>query len=401
MPLHERLSASDAANWFVCPGKIRMCEGLADVPGEAAQRGTAAHTLGETCLERWHEPHQYLGVHIAADVGTKYERSFKVDAAMADGVAVYVALVNRLAPYAEIQAGTVTRHLEKKLLLPWIADELGGTSDCRILDRRTATLHVLDYKNGRIGVEPKRNPQLLIYALGAAHGMDGTQVKTVTLWIVQPNGEGKAEKEWSLSLAELRAWGAEVLLPACARAADPNAPLFATTKACHWCRAKATGECPEVTQMAAATARTSFLEPIFPKGEDLTAEQMEKVAETVELWGAWAKQVKALMLQKAETGAVTFQNFKLIRGRSNRRMNAQAAAVLTEHLGSAAYTSKLIAIGAAEKELKARGFDARTIMAGITDKPEAPLSLVPRTNKGEEVLPATNRAFIANARVFS
>lgn len=68
-------------------------------------------------------------------------------------------------------------------------------------------LHIIDLKYGQgIVVEAERNPQMMLYALGALNIFDGLyDIRTVSMTIYQPRRENIST--WSISVADLKDWG--------------------------------------------------------------------------------------------------------------------------------------------------------------------------------------------------
>ncbi len=192
-----------------------------------AERGTAAHTLVETCLEqRLEDSHQYRDYWInqKGDIqraaprnangepcGDSEDGWFIVDEDMMSAVDVMLSTVygelERLGPQAELG-------IERKFDLGWLRPDMFGTSDVTISLFLTE-LVVVDYKHGQgVPVEVaerdpvtgklKMNSQLGYYALGVAEA-DGFTHETVTLVVVQPrcpHEEGPVRR-YSFPMSEL------------------------------------------------------------------------------------------------------------------------------------------------------------------------------------------------------
>ena len=84
-----------------------------------------------------------------------------------------------------------------------------GTCDCLIVSDKK--LHIIDFKYGQgVLVEAERNPQMMLYALGALDIYYGLyDFKEVEMTIFQPRRENVST--WSESVDELRKWAHEEL----------------------------------------------------------------------------------------------------------------------------------------------------------------------------------------------
>lgn len=214
--LHAKKGPSGAKRLHECAGAGAFVGSLPlsmrSSSGKAAQFGTAAHLLLETSLRLGVEPSVYRGrlILVAADAveGEDYEetvmlkpraklpkspeeraRTFEVDDEMISNVDTawtYVA-----ARLKKLGLGFDALQLETRTNPCPDRTDTWGTADITIDD--AWTLEVVDYKNGRLVVEHKANPQVLAYLAGRAHDT-GWSHEEYVVTIVQPNGrhhEGK------------------------------------------------------------------------------------------------------------------------------------------------------------------------------------------------------------------
>lgn len=192
----------------LCAGVYAMVDSLPlemrSGSGQASKLGTISHFLLETCLSGLVEPESYQGRLIQiADEGTDEEHCvlLKPRAKMPRGTAErancfevdseVVANVGRAYDYVERRCKTLGISM-KKLKLETRTnpvpdrDDTSGTADVT-LDAWPLALEVLDFKNGRVVVEHKNNPQVLAYLAGKAHD-EGWDYSEYWVTIVQPNG---------------------------------------------------------------------------------------------------------------------------------------------------------------------------------------------------------------------
>ena len=62
MAAHAILGASSSKRWMMCPGSVKQSSSVPNGPSSKyAEQGTAAHTLGEMCLEKMVDPREFKG----------------------------------------------------------------------------------------------------------------------------------------------------------------------------------------------------------------------------------------------------------------------------------------------------------------------------------------------------
>jgi len=178
MSEHSVFSFSGSHRWFEghCPASIRMSRGYPEQTNDAAERGTAAHALGEFVLS--------LGFNINDTLGLVFN-DHKVDYKMIDDVSVYTSYVNQKS----LKYGTRPL-LEQRVVMSSLGrEDVYGTSDCNFLVPEQGIIEVADYKNGYGVVEVKDNPQTIGYAIAALDTFKmWDQVHTIKNTIIQPNG---------------------------------------------------------------------------------------------------------------------------------------------------------------------------------------------------------------------
>jgi len=379
--VHSTLGASSASRWIACPGSNQLCEKMPEDKGsEYAAEGTAAHALAEDCLRN--------GIWASECIGKTYE-GYEVTSEMADAVDVYLQEVTGL---------TGELGIEKKFELDFIQEGMFGTNDASVYDKKTQTLHILDYKHGRgVAVEATRNPQLMYYALGAAkeiitqHGPNA--IANVQMVIVQPRAShhlGPIRGD-TIAFEDLTTWAVLVLAPAARATLDPDAPLNPGPKQCQWCRAKAA--CPALAKKAAEVAKVDFSHPVFPDPAELTPEDLAKLITFSDGFSDYGKACKAYAQTKAEEG-VLIPGHKLVKGRTLRKWSPDSGheEALRAALGEAAFDKKLKSPAQIEKAMKAKGLDPN--LSAWTFKPEGKLMLVPYSDKRAEILAAPGMDFI-------
>jgi hypothetical protein len=215
-PAHSPLGASGAARWMICSGSVALTYGIQDEESEYAAEGTAAHTLGETCLFKGTDAWESIGTLVGPgdEDGPDMSKCWEVGKDMADAVQVYLDYVHATFP----ERNQSNSFVERKFHCPTVHPLFYGQSDFTHINEHERILDVIDYKHGAgIVVEAKENPQLMYYAVGMLEDLDlWRKIDMVNITIAQPRGfhfDGPI-RSWSITTADLETWLDDVLLPA-------------------------------------------------------------------------------------------------------------------------------------------------------------------------------------------
>lgn len=341
--LHSKYSASGFEAAMLCPGKPVMERDKPDSSSEYADEGAAAHTLLDWCLKGDKDAAAFKGRRIA--VGP---RTFEVDDAMVEPVQ------RALDNIRDIVGDGALLSEQRVVYGPVIGVGEGegwGTSD--VVAVRGAELQVHDLKYGRgVEVSAERNPQMMLYALGAL-AADGDMLgpfETVRMVIHQPRLKD-APDEWTCSIDDLLAWARDEAAPAVVRRRDAERMFVSLSglsqpewealylrpneKSCKFCRAKAT--CPAlrnevaqtVTQDRAPASPDEFndLRPsLVGNTQDADAPWLAAALSKVDLIEDWCKAVRAEVERRLLAGDEV-PGFKLVEGRQGNRVWSDKAAV--------------------------------------------------------------------------
>ena len=218
---HSKYSASGAERWLNCSAAVALAEGLPDVDTEASLRGTLAHKV----LER------IMLLLLAGElVSFRMFKTWKgVDRAMYEDALNAANFI--LGIGKDLQAEV---RVETRVYLKFIHPEMFGTFDGAVIDY-FATLHVFDFKYCTHLVSPRKNMQMLFYALGMAHRFKWNFEK-VRLWIIQPRARGyDGPTYWDISISELRKFE-KVFADGVKRVGTK--PQFKEGDWCFFCKAK-------------------------------------------------------------------------------------------------------------------------------------------------------------------
>jgi len=402
---HSVVGASSASRFIACPGSVALSGHVGPGPSSVyADEGTAAHELGENCLLFGEDAEDRIGEIIEGK-----ERSFEVDAEMAEAVQVYVDFVKgklkacrkALAPHpGSNQPRSQPHHdpilrLEYHVDLSWLRSGMFGTADTILIGG--TELLVADYKHGQgVAVEVKDNPQLRYYALGPAK--DFPAITHVTMAIVQPRAihpDGPIRSD-RMSRAALMKWAEEELGPAVDRTREPNAPRAAGDH-CRWCSALAV--CPEALAKAQEDAALDFteVELDFDKPADLVTtdiETLSKILAAKDFITKYLDAVAALARRRLDSGE-GFPGWKLVRGKSRRKWSNEEGAfkylkkqgiarteLVTEKSVSPAQAEKILAKHTKDRKMKKV---VKEELAEYWEKPPGSPRMVPEDQAGESL----------------
>lgn len=357
---HALLSASGAHRWLKCPPSALAEAGLPDSTSAAAEQGTVAHALAEWKLRR--VLHQAPSVKPVSDW---------IDAEMEAHTDDYVAFIKERLREARKTCADPQVLIEQRLDYSYLVPGGFGTGDCVIIAE--PALQIIDLKYGQgVLVEAERNPQLMLYALGALAAFDPLyEICEVAVTIFQPR---RANVDtWTVSVTELRAWAEEAVRPTAKQAARGEG-CFAAGDWCRFCKLAAT--CRARAEANLALTRLEFAPPAQLSDVEI-AEVLVKLPELK----TWASDVEAYALSLAVNQGKAWSGFKLVEGRSIRKYADEKAVVeAAEAAGvSDIFERKLKTITALEKQLGKKRFNE--LLGTLIVKPPGKPTLVPETDK--------------------
>jgi len=388
---HALLNASGAKQWLACPPSARATEGMQDSGSEFSREGTFGHELAEWKLRTMITPTP------RSKKEAEYEK-LKADKyyskELDDSVDVYVGTVLEQfnACIAEHGANKAVLLLEARLDFSRYVREGFGTGDAVIIT--PTTVYVFDLKMGKgVQVDGAENPQMRLYGLGAIELIIAEKTKiseqadllgeeveswwtklqpaTVKTMIVQPRLSNFSGEE--ISTDDLCAWGRTV--HTIAELAWAGKGEYKSGEHCRWCKIRATCRHRADTNLAFAEEckKTKPLDP---------AEIANVLSRSKELI-SWIKDVSTHALKEALAGA-KFPGYKVVAERANREIANEEAAI--KALRDAAIKDDLFlglkGIMELEKALGKKGFE---VLAPLVTKPEGKPTLVPESDKREEL----------------
>lgn len=327
---HARLAPSAAHRWMHCPGSVRLSDGMPNETSSFAAEGTAAHELCAAVLFEggWAEDRlgQYVDVKTAKIVDTPEDtddenRFFEITEEMVDAVAMYVGHVRGLRAAGGANDAPAQLDVEQRLDMTHLHPGIFGTGDATVFAPVDRHLHVCDFKYGKgVAVDADDNPQLLLYAAGAARRLHNAQIEKLTMHIVQPRAPHPKGPIRSYEIDLLDLFEFEDTLAAAAAETDkPDAAVVAGD----WCRfCPAQPVCPTVRAKRLAAAAEEFGdvgEPItLAPPETLSDEKLGALLREADQIGNYVKAVQEYAHAQAMAGKMP-AGFKLVAKRAVRK----------------------------------------------------------------------------------
>ena len=267
---HALLSASASHRWLNCTPSARLELEFEDQETEAAAEGTAAHALCEHKLRR------ALKLRARRKPISKYD-SDEMDMHTDN----YVQFVLEALAEARQHCADPVIHIEQRLDFSCYVPDGFGTGDCVIVGDKT--LHIIDFKYGQgVLVEAERNPQMMLYALGALRIFDSLyDIEDVSMTIYQPRRENIST--WTISVADLKAWAENELVPK-AQLAYEGKGEYLPGPWCTFCKAA-------VKCRARAEEKLRLAQYEFAKPPLLTDDEIEDILGKLSDLTAWANEI--------------------------------------------------------------------------------------------------------------
>lgn len=320
MRKHALLSSSGAHRWLNCPPSARLESHYPDVTSEAAREGTFAHRLAEITLRRYLKEiggmkYKQLVKELRAGK-TAYGDYYAAD--MDEYVGQYVdTVIEKFTAAQERDKGAellLEQHLD---FSEWVPDGFGSGDAVIVAD---GTLEVVDLKYGRgVPVAAEGNPQLRLYGLGALSSLGFLyDVSDVCMTIVQPRLDSISSE--TLPVEKLLSWGASIR-----KTAEQAYQGEGVSKAGPWCQfCRAAVRCKTLAAYQLELARYEFKDEA-----ELSEVELADVLKKAEALVSWANKVKEYALIEAVENGRHWPGFKLVAGRSIRKITDPEAAAAT------------------------------------------------------------------------
>lgn len=313
MPTPERhalLSASSAHQWMHCTPSARLGENAPDKTSEYAEEGRLAHSIAELKLRKKFE---VMTQRTYTARLNKLKKDHRYSPELDTITDTYLEYVTELAMiYPSRPAVVVEQQVEFSRWVP----EGFGTSDCIILGSQR--MDVVDFKAGRgVAVDAERNPQMMLYALGALEAYSMLyDIQDVRLHIVQPR-VSSTPSTWETTAESLLKWADAEVKPL----ADLAWKGEGETTPGDWCRF-----CRVKAQCRARADQYAMLEDFaaIPGPLLSDAEIGERLTQAKGLT-QWAKDLEAYALAACLEGR-ELPGWKVVEGRRTRAFDDPDAA---------------------------------------------------------------------------
>lgn len=358
---HARLSPSNH-RWVHCPGSIREEAVYPDSSGDAAVDGTGSHLLLEIAgrtgrAEEWLDRTIGEG-HEDREQGwwVKQDRCDRVQMAL-DYIARRRTEMTIHSIEYEVSSDPGHYVCGRTDWKGTVDIVIRGVAPCG-----TKIIEVIDYKDGRMFVSEKDNPQLIAYAAGRL-GPFMADEYLIRMTIIQPKTNVPVRYQ---DMSSPLLWEkAKKLAVAAARTDDPNAPLVAGDW-CTWCKHGRAGACTAkseiamegVSLMTSADGNSSMVEAIqsgqiTPAG--MPGEQIAAIMDASKAIKKMIEQVEEEAMKRLEAGE-DVPGYAIGTGNGKRVWNNEEEVVEKKLKGfrlkkGDIYPAKMISPAAAEKLL--------------------------------------------------
>lgn len=375
MTAHAKLSASGSKKWLTCTPSARLEATFPNESSQYASEGSFGHAVFE------HRLSGYLGRKQAVEAENQLpdaDKYYSTELCDAVGEA-FDRAVERIE-YARSVCNDPVILLEQRLdYSPWVPEGF-GTGDLVIIAHNY--VEVLDLKMGSgVAVSAFDNSQFRLYALGAYNQFSHLyDIETVRGTVLQPRLNNYSSEE--LSADDLLAWAETYVMPR-AKLAWAGEGDFTPGEHCSsgFCRARFTCVARADANFQIAQAEFAFADP-----ELLTDAQIAKILAKADAAIKWLGDVQSHALTQAAAGK-TYEGFKLVEGRSNRKYKDHDAVAATLQANGVPeeiiYERSLLGITAMEKALGKKKF--AELLADQIDKPQGKPVLVAVSDKREAI----------------
>lgn len=362
---HSKFSPSAAHRILACTPSLLLEQQYPKETSNYAAEGTAAHDLGEYKLKK------------ALKIRSKKPTSEYDSDEMDEMTDIYVEYCLGLMEKVKEKCKDPQILIEQKLDFSDYVEGGFGTGDLVVVGDKE--LHVVDLKYGKgIIVSAEKNPQMMLYALGAL-SLFGMlyDIEKVTMTIVQPRVDNFSTYE--MSVDDLLKWAEEELKPK-AELALKGEGEFCAGEHCRFCLAK--NQCRARALKNLELMKYEFADPALLSDEE--------IAEIIGIAGElskWADDIYTYATALAINEGKQWSGFKLVEGRTRRKYTDEKA--VAETAKAAGYIDifkqSLITITEMEKLMGKKKF--KEVLGSLVKTPKGKLTLVPDSDKRKAVEP--------------
>lgn len=362
---HAFLSPSASARWLKCTKAPSYEASYPDEITPYAEEGTLAHALAEKTAAFYlnyideAEYEEHLKEYKTSEYFT--QEMFEVARSWAEMI---LDKVNRRT--------NAEAFLEVKLKLDKYVPESFGTADCIIISEEC--LEVIDLKYGKgVAVKAQDNTQMKLYALGAFDLFEELyEITRVQTTIYQPR-LAQAPDTAEVLIASLMEWGKTYVKPRAELALKGEGKFAPSEETCRFCKFKYDCKARAIKQL-----------DLFDNNDPnvLTIDEAAFILEQAADMKAWLSDLEERVFGELISGEPV-QGWKLVEGRSNRKLGAEAKVVkaLTD-AGidpTLLYTKTLITLSQMEKDFGKKFVDET--LGDLITKPQGKPTLAPASDK--------------------
>lgn len=361
---HAYLSASSSHRWLICPPIIAVEAGIADKQTSFTLEGTEAHALAELKLQ------EFLGKRVKTKITNFKKKAEFYNEEMEEMTDLYHDMViERFNHYDNPRMD-----LEVRVdFSTWVPSGF-GTSDVVILSDKV--IEIIDLKYGKgVPVSAHQNPQLMLYALGAFDLYDiAYGFEKVRMTIIQPRLDSVSTFE--IEVEELLYWANNYVAPRAQQAYEGQGEWTITEDVVRFSKVRG--------QLRPRAEKNFELIQKYDGGEPAlleTDEVAEILARASEI-KKWVEDVEYYALDQALNHDVVFPGFKLVEGRSNRKITDEeelATRLQAEGYEEIYKPKLLLPMGQLEKIVGKKHFEE--IASDLVVKPTGKPTLVPEKDK--------------------
>lgn len=369
---HALLSASSAHRWMACTPSALLESRIPDKGSSYAAEGTLAHEFAEAYL-RGGDLEAALALLRKEPLYTRDMEEYAQD---------YAAYVRGQVTAADAQIDIETR-LDFSRYVPGGF----GTGDCAIV--QDGVLTIVDFKYGKgVRVSAEKNPQMMLYALGAIEAYDfAFDFDRVRMCIYQPRIDNVSE--WELSREKLEKWAAETLAPK-AKLAAKGEGTFQPGDHCQFCKLR--DQCKVLAAYCLDAASRDFEDE---SGALSTAMldpwDWNRILDRADIVEKWVRMIKEAALKRLLDDPEAIPGYKVVEGRSNRTYRDPAE--VETALANAGYDPEavhkpleLLGVTEMSKVLGKKQFG--DILGPLVVKPQGKPTIAPVTDKRPAFAPA-------------
>ncbi len=387
--IHSKLPPSSAHRWLVCTLSPQMEEPFPNVSSEAADQGTAAHSMAEQKIK--HRLHEQVS----------REPTIYDDDEMDEHTDNYCTFVMEQVEDAKQYTDSPLVMVEQKLSFEDIIPGGFGTAD--LIIGTPKKLYITDLKYGKgvpVFVSKGLNPQLCIYAYGAYSNFRFLfpDVESVVMTIYQPRIGNVDSAE--ISVAELIEWAETYVKPKAIEAAGPDGELV-PGEHCRFCKAKAVCKARAEEAMRLAQEQFAVIEGSYEtsQGEmpmyrfrspsSLSQEELEDVLPILNRIQDWISSVFTYVADEAISHGRKWKGYKVVEGKATRKYLSEK--MVEDACRKAGYTDiyeqSLLPLTKLEKKLTKPEFKRILVDEGLVIKPRGKLTLTEEDDPRDAVDP--------------